>query len=186
LLAICADAPRHHPTSRDVLKLPTVLKADEPAWLLVETNNSGVTTDEFDVHLKAARRATEQGVGAIAANGLELPMLVPAFPRPGGDRHNVYTQALDSDSIDIRSGPMQRLDLQLLAMIDDAIERLRMAGIYSLMGESMQPDRWEFVRRVYEESGADIRSVTYPGIGHGTNGRINTDIADFLADSVLR
>ena len=274
-----------------LLRRPTTSEDDEQKWLIVETNNSGVATDDFDVHLKAARDATERGVGAFAANRLEFPLLVPAFPRPGGARRNVYTHALDSDSLAIASGPMKRLDLQLLAMIDDAAKRLRISGInvhhkvlmvgfsasatfanrfsmihpdrikaiavggfngilmlpvktladtelpyplglsdfesrfgepfdrvawrtipqfafmgeddtndavqfddaysdddrlrvYSLMGKSTQPERWGLVQRIYKESGADFESVTYPHVAHATDGRIDTDIVDFLKGSV--
>src|SRR5437762_1541698 len=92
------------------LKLPTVLTTTRPVRLLVETNNSGATSDDFDVHFKASRQETEQGVGAFVANRLEIPLLVPVFPRPGTD-NLIYTHALDRDSLDIRSGPMRRLDL---------------------------------------------------------------------------
>jgi predicted esterase len=284
------DSGFHYPY---LLRLPEVQTARSPAVLIVEVNNSGEATDDLVVHLKAARRATEQGVGAFAAKWLELPLLVPAFPRPGGDRANIYTHALDRDSLDIESGPMRRLDLQLLAMIDDATQRMRSAGfdvdeqifmigfsasatfanrfsmihpsrvaglaiggfngilmlpqdtvagmdllyplgladfevrfgrpfdrdawaaipqfafmgendtndavqfddaytdedrraIYGAMGEAMQPDRWQFIQRIYTESGAAFRSTTYPGIGHGTNDRINADMATFLAEVVIR
>jgi hypothetical protein len=269
------------------LKLSTVSRAPRPTRLIVETNNTGTPSDDFEDHLRAARRATEQSVGAFAANRLELPLLVPAFPRPASDSL-VYTHALDSDSLDIETGPMRRLDLQLLAMVDDAIKRLKAAGIaaepqflmtgfsasatfanrftmihpervarlaiggfngvlmlptarvngtdlpyplglsdyearfgapfdreawlaipqflfmgendtndavkfddaypetdrrivYGVMGESMQPDRWRFVQRVYRDSGANIVALTYREIGHGTNERINEDVAEFLA-----
>lgn len=277
-----ADAGFNYPY---VLKLPTVPARDAPIRIIVESNNSGLPTDDFDTHLKAARRATEQGVGAYAANRLALPLLVPVFPRPGSNSL-IYTHALDSDSLDIRSGPMRRLDLPLVAMIDDAIERLRAAGveveeqvlmvgfsasatlanrfsmihpnrvaalaiggfnavlmlpvesfdgvelpyplgladyearfgrpfdrdawsaipqfafmgesdtndavefddaysvqqrliIHRVMGEAMQ-DRWQFVQDVYRDSGATFLAATYSGVGHGTNGSINTAISNYL------
>ena len=255
--------------------------------MIVETNNTGVASDDPDLHLKAARRATESGVGAFAANRLELPLLVPVFPRPASDGGNLYTHTLDTDSMDIQSGPMKRLDLQLIAMIDDTIrrlgangmrvdERVLMAGfsasatfanrfsmihprrvaavamggfnsilmlpvekidgtelayplgisdftkrfghpfererwlaipqfafmgendtndavqyddaypgeerrkVYETMGKAM-PARWAFIQAAYRDAGAHLKPKTYPGIGHGTNGPINKDIADFLA-----
>jgi len=269
------------------LRLPSVPSAGTPLRLIVETNNTGVASDDSDLHLKAARRATESGVGAFAANRLELPLLVPVFPRPASDGGNLYTHALDTDSMDIQSGPMKRLDLQLIAMIDDAIrrlgangmrvdERVLMAGfsasatfanrfsmihprrvaavamggfnsilmlpvekidgtelpyplgisdftkrfghpfererwlaipqfafmgendtndavqyddaypgeerrkVYETMGKAM-PARWAFIQEAYRDAGAHLKPKTYPGIGHGTNGPINNDIADFLA-----
>jgi hypothetical protein len=69
---------------------------------------------------------------------------------------------------------------------DDAYTNEDRRKIYGAMGAAMQPDRWQFIQRIYEESGAAFRSTTYPGIGHGTNGRINADMADFLAEAMTR
>jgi hypothetical protein len=110
------------------LRVSALARGPRPTRLIVESNNTGTPADDFEAHLRAARRATEQGVGASAANRLELPLLVPVFPRPASDSL-VYTQALDSDSVDIETGPLRRIDLQLLAMVDDAIKRLKAAGL---------------------------------------------------------
>jgi pimeloyl-ACP methyl ester carboxylesterase len=281
------EAGFHYPY---FLKLPTLQTTTRPVRLLVEANNSGATSDDFNIHFKAAHRQTEQGVGAFVANRLEIPFLVPVFPRPGAD-NLIYTHALDRDSLDIRSGPMRRLDLQLVAMIDDATRRLRAGGmqlddrvlmigfsasgtfanrfsmihprrvaavaiggfnailmlpveeiddvqlpyplglsdfeerfgqpfdrkkwlaipqftfmgendindavqfddaysdedrrkIYQVIGEPM-PARWRAIQQMYKSAGANLRSSTYPGIGHGTNGAINTDMADFLATHAI-
>lgn len=69
---------------------------------------------------------------------------------------------------------------------DDAYSDAERRVIYTLIGEAMQPDRWSFIQRVYEVSGANFRAMTYPRIGRGTDGRINADMADFLADAVAR
>ena len=58
---------------------------------------------------------------------LGLPLLVPVFPRPATE-WEYYTHALDSDTMRLDRGPMQRLDLQLLAMIADARSRLAALG----------------------------------------------------------
>lgn len=272
-----------------VLRLPTFGRSDSPVHLIVEVNNSGMATDDFEVHLRAARHASEHGVGAFAADQLDLPLLIPAFPRPASE--HLYTHALDSDSLDIASGPMRRLDQQLLAMIDDAIKRTRAEGIateekflitgfsasatfanrfsmihperiaglaiggfngilmlplerfeetelpyplgladyearfgkafdreswlsipqfafmgendkndamqfddaysdedrrkvYGMVGQEMLPDRWHFVQKVYRSSGATFCARTYADIGHGTDGTINSAMADFLAQAV--
>jgi pimeloyl-ACP methyl ester carboxylesterase len=55
-------------------------------------------------------------------------LLVPAFVRPGKD-WQIYTHALDRDSLTTKRGDIVRLDLQLLAMIDDARRVLKQQGI---------------------------------------------------------
>lgn len=109
---------------------PYILKVPQPAGdtLLVLPNNTGMPSDEFEVHLRAALRAVERAPGALAARRLFLSALVPVFPRPAS-RRNVYTHALDRDTMEITSGELARLDLQLLAMIDDALSTLRARGI---------------------------------------------------------
>jgi hypothetical protein len=96
--------------------------------LLVEPNNTGAISDDPAVHLEAAQRLARNALGASMAARLEVPLLVPVFPRPEKD-WKIYTHQLDRDSMRITSGPMRRLDLQLIAMIEDAQRRLRAAGI---------------------------------------------------------
>ena len=44
----------------------------------------------------------------------------------------------------------------------------------------MMPDRWEAVQAVYLSEKVPIQFKTYPGIGHGTDGRINREVAEFF------
>jgi len=258
-----------------------------PPFLLVETNNTGTVSDDLRVHRDAARKlATESSVGQYVAQRLNVPFLVPIFPRPASAALT-YTHALDRDTLMIREGPLRRLDLQLLGMIDDARARLEALGlrvesqvllngfsasgsfahrfvlihpervravacggingiltlplassggiglpypvgvqdlaeltgaelsldawkrvpqfaymgadddndavafddaysaeerqaVFAALGASMQPDRWAAVQELYLASGANITFRTYPGMGHGTNGAINEEVAEFF------
>ncbi|HEX6096321.1 MAG TPA: hypothetical protein VF432_08360 [Thermoanaerobaculia bacterium] len=111
-----------------ILKMPTAARLDGTTYLLVEPNNTGRVSDDLNVHAEAAKKLAGSAVGAYVARKLDLPLLVPIFPRPetGWER---YTHALDRDTMLIAEGPMRRLDLQLLAMIDDARRRLRGYGV---------------------------------------------------------
>ena len=93
-------------------------------YLLVEPNNTGRTSDDFEVHRAAAMSlARDSSVGNWVAKALRIPLLVPIFPRPASTK-DTYTHSLDRDTIMISSGPLKRIDLQLLAMIADARPRL--------------------------------------------------------------
>jgi hypothetical protein len=59
------------------------------------------------------------------ADDLGSPLLVPVFPRPAGDLTEYYTHNLDRNVLFMTQNGYQRLDLQLLAMVDDA--RLKLA-----------------------------------------------------------
>jgi dienelactone hydrolase len=258
-----------------------------PPFLLVETNNTGIVSDNFEVHRQAAHViASVSSVGHYVAARLNVPFLVPIFPRPAS-LPLTYTHALDRDTLLISDGPLRRLDLQLIAMIDDARTRLAARGwvvgaqvlasgfsasgsfanrfallhpdrvrgvacggingiltlplsssagidlpypigvgdlsklvgatlsvetwrrvpqfvymgadddndavafddayppeqrrlVHQLLGARMQPDRWAAVQALYRASGANVRFRTYPGMGHGTNGAINEEVAQFF------
>ncbi len=96
-------------------------------FLLVEPNNTGRVSDDFIVHLSAARELTENAIGGYVARELGLPLVVPVFPRPE-KRWELYTHQLDRDTMLVADGLLRRLDLQLLAMIDDARARLAEQG----------------------------------------------------------
>jgi hypothetical protein len=97
--------------------------------LLVETNNTGYTTDDITVHDAAAESLIR--ARSDFAIGLDVPILVPTFPRPSNPGH-VYTHALDRYSlltnVSVGGNSIQRIDLQLIAMIADARKRLASTG----------------------------------------------------------
>lgn len=112
-----------------LLFLPKGVAKNKKNCLLVEPNNTGFTTDSIEIHREGAIFvATERSLGHIAAKELKLPFLVPVFPRPK-NQNLVYTHALDRDAMLSTREGIKRLDLQLLAMIEDAQTRLMELGI---------------------------------------------------------
>jgi pimeloyl-ACP methyl ester carboxylesterase len=96
-----------------------------PVHLLVSTNNTGKPTDDFAEHESAALRLLARL--SLEAQALGCPSIVPVFPRPG-EFDSIYTHALDRDCLTTQIEGLERLDLQLLAMVDDALGRLRERG----------------------------------------------------------
>ena len=94
--------------------------------ILVLPNNTGKLDDDFAVH-EADVKKRMAGVGAIAS-ALKIAVLMPVFPRPKSD-WQIYTHALDRDSMVTDKREYRRLDLQLVAMIDDARARLKKDGL---------------------------------------------------------
>lgn len=94
--------------------------------ILVQPNNSGTNSDDPKVHERDAwwtgyeRRKIADELGVV--------LLVPAFLRPGED-WQIYTHALDRDSLTTKREDLKRNDLQLIAMIDHAREVLAGIGI---------------------------------------------------------
>jgi hypothetical protein len=96
--------------------------------LLVEPNNTGQTTDDFEVHRNSAKRMASGGDTRRLADRLRVPLLVPVFPRPRA-QWKIYTHSLDRDSLLVKEGPLARIDLQLGAMIEHARALLKESGI---------------------------------------------------------
>lgn len=99
--------------------------------LLVETNNTGKVSDDWDIHDASAQNLARSR--SNFAVDLNVPLLVPTFPRPRGINVSpplwlIYTHALDRDSLITTVADLERIDLQLIAMINDAKTRLSSMG----------------------------------------------------------
>ena len=92
-------------------------KQGKQVTILVQPNNSGRTSDDAKKHQRDAwwTGFERQRV----ADELNVVLLVPAFIRPATG-WQVYTHALDRDVLTTKRPDLARLDLQMLAMIDEA------------------------------------------------------------------
>jgi len=109
------------------LFIPSGVDKDRYVYMLVETNNTGTTSDDLEVHREKALRLVERSHANRMARRLGVPLLVPVFPRPGTN-WQAYTHALDIDTLEIEEGKLKRIDLQLTAMIKYSQELLRING----------------------------------------------------------
>lgn len=64
-------------------------------------------------------------------------------------------------------------------LFDDAYSEEERLLIFLLFGRKMMPDRWQAVQKAYRDAGVAVRFETYDGIGHGTDGMVNTDVSEF-------
>lgn len=94
--------------------------------LFVAPNNTGKVDDDLSVHEFDVKRRMVTS-GAVAA-AIKVAVLMPVFPRPKTD-WQIYTQALDRDSMLTDKKEYRRLDLQLIAMIDHAIASQAKLGV---------------------------------------------------------
>ncbi len=88
--------------------------------LLVIPNNTGTTDDDLAVHEANVKQKMSQN--GLAFGKLNVPVLMPVFPRPKTD-WKIYTHALDRDSLLTDKAEYKRFDLQLAVMIENARER---------------------------------------------------------------
>ncbi len=110
------------------LFVPARLQSGEASRLLVEPNNTGTVDDNHSRHAEGARRFISDSHTRRIAERLGIPLIVPTFDRPETGWRR-YTHALDSDTMAIQDGPLARIDLQLIAMIDHARALLAEEGI---------------------------------------------------------
>lgn len=104
--------------------------ASKKHTLLVIPNNAGKLSDDLTVHEEDVKRRIKNN--AQLADRIGVVLLTPVFPRPQTD-WQIYTHALDRDSMLTGKKELARFDLQLVAMIDDA--RARFAGEKLRFGE---------------------------------------------------
>lgn len=112
-----------------ILFIPKGTTLNKKTYLLVEPNNTGKITDSIEVHEKhAIALASVSSVGNNVSTELKIPLLAPIFPRPSS-KPLMYTHALDRDVMVETTPALKRLDLQLLAMINDGMSRLATMNI---------------------------------------------------------
>lgn len=103
-----------------ILFIPKGTPLHKKIVLLVEPNNTGKLSDSIEVHKKhAIALASVSSVGNNISTELNIPLLVPIFPRLAS-KPLMYSHALDRDVLLEKSTELKRIDLQLLEMIADA------------------------------------------------------------------
>lgn len=117
------DSGFHYPY---FLYAPDRISDDDPRPILVQPNNTGTSTDDFDEHLESARRDADGGFGRQVSDGLDAPLLVPVFPRPRSTPVDGthYVHQLDATTMAIEGGDLERVDRQLVNMVEHAQQRL--------------------------------------------------------------
>ncbi len=112
-----------------ILFIPKGTLKNKLTYLIVEPNNTGKTSDSLAIHKNSAiELASISSVGNNISTNLKIPLLVPIFPRPDS-KPLVYTHALDRDVIFEEDEKLERLDLQLIAMINNAQIVLKNNGV---------------------------------------------------------
>ena len=98
-------------------------------YLIVKSNSPGEAGLSASVLLQKAIAQVSNVDGSLGrslADRLGAPLLMPAFPRPFSQdqRSDVYTHSLSREAMLVVSGPLYRVDLQLIAMAEEAKTKL--------------------------------------------------------------
>lgn len=112
------------------LFIPNNISPEKDVFIIVEPNNSGFADDNIEKHIEKAERIASKDfyLGNYGAINLGLPLIVPVFPRPKTE-WKIYTHALDRDVMLQKENPLERLDVQLIEMFNDARSILKIKHI---------------------------------------------------------
>ncbi|MGS0725833.1 hypothetical protein ACVBKF_06565, partial [Shewanella sp. 0m-11] len=67
---------------------------------------------------------------------------------------------------------------------DDAYSDAERKTIHSVLGQNMQPERWNKCQDIYQANDVNVVFHTYEDIGHGTNLKIHNDILSFVKENI--
>lgn len=146
--------------------LGTPKTVKENVALFVEPNNTG-KAGHFKTHDYWSSIRCEQAL-VDYANELGTFVLLPVFPRPKLENgNNLYVHALTRPVIENTSDSLKRIDLQLLAMVEDAQMKIReneyeIPDKFMLWGFSAAGD---FVTRMAMIHPERIQCVVAGGLG---------------------
>jgi len=113
--------------------LKTSKKTVDANYIVVESNNTGGHNKSIKSMTSKAKKSLEWVLGPSISKKLNYPMLMPVFPYAtkeiekvltNKNKYKYYFPQLDSDVLKIDIDKYKRIDLQLIAMIDDARGRL--------------------------------------------------------------
>ena len=113
--------------------LKTSKKTVDANYIVVESNNTGGHNKSIKSMTSKAKKSLGWVLGSSISKKLNYPMLMPVFPfatkeiekvLTNKNKYKYYFPQLDSDVLKINIDKYKRIDLQLIAMIDDARGRL--------------------------------------------------------------
>ena len=113
--------------------LKTSKKTVDANYIVVESNNTGGHNKSIKGMTSKAKKSLSWVLGSSISKKLSYPLLMPVFPfatkeiekvLTNKNKYKYYFPQLDSDVLKINIDKYKRIDLQLIAMIDDARERL--------------------------------------------------------------
>jgi hypothetical protein len=110
------------------LFIPDNTKTDTAVYMLVEPNNSKTSNDDLDYHEQQVKKTLKKGCPNQLASRMGIPLLMPVLPRPVS-QELLFTHSLDRDALLVKEAQLQRLDMQLIAMIRHARKLLQEKGL---------------------------------------------------------
>lgn len=156
--------------------------------------NNKVLMNGFSASGTFANRFTmvhPEMVAAVASGGINAMLLLPVgsidninldYPVGTHDFEIIFGKKPDFE--EYKKVPqfiyMGGQDENDAVLFDDGYSEEERKTIFEVLGKVMMPDRWDKCRSVYEAYGVNATFTLYPHIGHGTDGKINSEITAFF------
>lgn len=134
-------------------------------------------------------------VAAVAAGGLNGLLILPAdsidgkalnFPLGTNNFEEIMNREFRMDLF--KNTPqyyfMGELDDNDAIPYDDAFDDDERELIYEIMGKEMQPERWNYCKKIYKDAGIHATVKTYTGLGHEQPEGIKEEITDFFRKAI--
>jgi hypothetical protein len=175
LLAMIADARKKLSTFNIVLK---------KKFFITGFSASGSFANRFAaLHPEEIQATASGGINAMAIlplnaiqnKKLNYPLGLNDFKKITGKEANV--EAFRKLPMLLYMGESDDNDA---VQFDDAYSKKERAMVYKYMGKRSMPDRWKFMKEIYEANKINAEFRTYEKIGHGTDLRINNDLVNFF------
>lgn len=144
---------------------------------------SGLFANRFTfLHPEAVAAAAYGGVNAfimlpvteLDSEPLEFPLGLADFAKISGHPFDRATYAAVP-----QFAYMGEKDTNDAVVHRDAYSEPDQALIFKLLGQTLIPDRWKAVEAVYQKEHLPVQFRTYESMGHGTDGKINGEVAEF-------
>jgi hypothetical protein len=120
----------------------------------------------------------------LPVNSIEKTSL--DYPLGTNDFEKLFAKKFDAEAY--KKVPqflyMGAQDTNDVALFEDAYSSKEQKKIFTVIGKTMLPDRWEKCRTVYEANGINATFKTYPDIGHGTNAKMHSEISEFFKSAI--
>jgi dienelactone hydrolase len=149
---------------------------------------SGLFANRFTfLHPEAVAAAAFGGVnGFIMLPVSELGSQSLDFPLGVADLVKITGHPFDRPAFEAvpQFAYMGEKDQNDAVIHEDAYSDEERALIFKLLGRTMMPDRWKAVEAVYEKQHLPVQFKTYQGVGHGTDGTINGEVAEFYRNVI--
>jgi len=157
-------------------------------FLMTGFSASGTFVNRFTaVHPEKVLAAAAGGVNGLLILPLEkLENESLNFPLGVNDFQDLFGKPFNTEAF--KNTPqflfMGELDDNDAIPYEDGYDLDERELVFKLLGEKMQPNRWQKCREIYEQKNVNATVKTFPGIGHEQPEAVKDEIVEFFKNHI--